>query len=461
MKVAVIGAGYVGLTTAAALAWVGHDVRVVEVDDGKLARLSDGRAPFYEAHLDDVLRACRHRLTFTSDHGNALTGADVAFIAVGTPPDADGAPDLHYLWAAVDQVLSTLRPGEGPLVLVTKSTVPVGTGDELAARVHRSAQQRPVLVASNPEFLRQGRALRDSMLPDRIAVGGPQEALDVLRELYRPILDQDFALPPGLEHPAERPSVPFLEVDRRSAELSKYAANAFLAMRISFVNEIANVSDRVGADIDDVVSVIGSDPRIGRHFLHAGIGYGGSCFPKDTRALHHIASTNGYDFALLSAVIQVNQNQPLRVLDLLTGALGDLRGKRVALLGLAFKPGTDDLREAPSVPLARALLERGAEVRGHDPQALGGARRVLPESVRLCSDVRDALNGADAAVLLTEWPEYLALPPEVFRSTMQRALVVDGRNALSKEVRSQLEYRGIGRRSTLAPVELHEAVTAD
>jgi len=461
MRVAVVGAGYVGLTTAAALAWTGHRVRVVEVDERKLGRLATGRAPFFEAHLDDAIAHCGDRLTFTPSHGEALEGADVAFIAVGTPPDAEGAPDLRQVRHAVRQVVATLETSDRSLVLVMKSTVPVGIGDELTREVAELRPPRPVVLASNPEFLRQGRALQDSLYPDRIVIGGPDEAVDALRELYRSVVERAFAPPAGLQPPEREGRVPVLEVDRRSAELAKYAANAFLAMRISFINEMANVCDRVGADIDAVASVIGSDPRIGRHFLHAGVGYGGSCFPKDTRALHHIATTNGYDLDLLPAIIRVNEGQRVRVLDKLRDRLGDLRGKRVALLGLAFKPGTDDMREAPSVPLAHTLVERGAEVRGHDPQALENAAELLPAETHLTIDVWEAVEGADAVVLLTEWPEYQALDPARLRAAMRRPLVVDGRNALPDAFRRELEYVGIGRGVPLRVALKRDALAAD
>lgn len=461
MNVTVVGAGYVGLTTATALAWVGHDVRVVEVDEAKLACLRAGSSPFFESHLDDVLQACRERLRFTSDHEEAVRGSEVVFIAVGTPTNPDGMPDLTHLHAAFGQVLDAVRGSAQSLVVVTKSTVPVGTGDRLAALVRSRALTPRVHLASNPEFLRQGRALADSLYPDRIVVGGSGPAVSALRRLYRPIVERHFEPPAGLERPAFQGPVPFQEVDLRSAELAKYAANAFLAMRISFINEVANVADLVGADVDEVASAIGADPRIGLSYLQAGLGYGGSCLPKDARALHQLAAANGYEFELLAAAMRVNDSQRARVVGHLEFSLGGLTGKRVALLGLAFKPGTDDMREAPSVQLAADLLARGAQVTGHDPRALANAERVMPAGVRLVPSVSDALQGADAAVLVTEWPEYAALKPEAFLSRMRRPLVVDGRNALSADVRRALEYRGIGLAGRARAASEPDALAAD
>lgn len=461
MRVVVIGAGYVGLTTAVALAWVGHDVRVVEADSCKVDALREGRPPFFEDSLGDAMRACGERLRFEASLGTALVDAEVAFVAVGTPARPDGAADLSQVDGAVRQLLRAIPEDHRGLVMVMKSTVPVGTGDRIGQQVAAGGLSDRVEVASNPEFLRQGRALRDSLYPDRIVLGGSDVALQTLGELYRPIRDRDFQPPVGLEVPAGPKRIPVLEVDRRSAEMAKYAANAFLAMRISFINEIANLCDHLGADVDAVASVIGADPRIGHRFLHAGVGFGGSCFPKDTRALQHLGMVNGYDPELLSAVIRVNENQRGRVLAKLEASLGDLSGKRVALLGLAFKPNTDDMREAPSITLAEVLLQRGALVRGHDPLALENARAVLPSGVVLCADVHDTLRNADAAVLLTEWSEYVALTPGDFRSTMRRPLVVDGRNALSESVRQEVEYHGIGRQGQGDVVARPDAMAAD
>lgn len=461
MKIAVIGAGYVGLTTAVSLAWVGHDVHVVERDETRLARLQAGSPPFFEEHLAGTMVACAEQLHFGRSYESALAGAEVAFIAVGTPSGEDGAPDLSQVEGALGQVLDAVSERRRELVLVVKSTVPVGTGDLYDARVADAGLVGIVHLAANPEFLRQGRALHDSLYPDRIVIGGAPDALVTLRRVYRPVADQSFEAPSELPRPGGLSAVPLLEVDRRSAELAKYAANGYLAMRISYINEIANLCDRLGADVDAVASIIGADHRIGNHFLHAGVGFGGSCFPKDTRALAHIARENGYAFELIAAVIRVNGRQRARVLERLELSLGGVGGRRVALLGLAFKPGTDDMREAPSVPLAQALVERGAEVVGHDPRALEQARRILPGAVALASSPEEALLGADAAVLLTEWPQYLALTPNVFRAAMRRPLVIDGRNALSDAVRHDLEYYGIGRPVLTDLLERHDAVAAD
>ncbi len=444
MRTAVIGTGYVGLTTGVTLAYLGHEVICADLDETKIEKLQNGVLPFFEPVLDEILSKAWHRVSFTTSLQAAADRADIIFLAVGTPANPDGSPDLHFFHVAVDHAIACLRTKETPTVLVNKSTVPVGTADQLAGRILEAGLTDTVSVASNPEFLRQGRAVADTLYPDRIVVGGDAAAVQALERLYAGIISQRFIEPEGAPRPAGLTRVPFVTVDRRSAELSKYAANAFLAMKISFINEMANICDRVNADVLQVAEIIGMDARIGSSFLHAGIGYGGSCFPKDTRALQYIADTSGYDFKLLSAVIEVNNAQKHTIIEKARNELKDLRGKKIAVLGLTFKPHTDDLREAPSIPIIQALVREGAEVSAHDPVALPKARALLPEAVRLNERLDEALLGADAALLVTEWPEYAGMEPEFLRSVMRRPLLIDGRNAWNGKDRSAVEYRGIG-----------------
>lgn len=444
MRVAVIGTGYVGLTTGVSLAFLGHQVTCVDVNESKINQLKSGILPFYEPLLKEILAVAQPNIAFSVSLPDAVQHADLVFLAVGTPANPDGSPHLGDFFSAAHQTIQSLRNKETPAVLVNKSTVPVGTSDQIQEWVEQSGLGLKVSVASNPEFLRQGRAVLDTLYPDRIVVGGDEPAVEALRQLYADIIGQRFAEPAGAPRPSHLHEVPFLAVDRRSAEISKYAANAFLAMKISFINEIANVCDRVGANVHHAAQIIGLDPRIGSSFLQAGIGYGGSCFPKDTRALQYIAETSGYDFKLLSAVIEVNNAQKFILLDKVRAELRHLRGKKIAVLGLSFKPQTDDMREAPSIPVIQGLLAEGAEVYAHDPIALDNARKLLPPSVHLESRLHDALEDAEAALLVTDWPEYLNLDPEYIRQIMRRPLWIDGRNALGPAVRSGIEYRGIG-----------------
>ena len=444
MKVAVIGAGYVGLSTGVALAYVGHEVTCVDIDAEKIRKLKDGKVPFFEPHLEELLGEVRSRMKFTDFLPEAAARADMVFLAVGTPAGSDGSPDMTDWYAAASETLACLKGKSAPTVLVNKSTVPAGTADRLQRLADKAGLAGKVTVASNPEFLRQGRALEDTLYPDRIVVGGDEAAAEALERLYAPIVRQSFAPPSGVARPEGLTRVPFLVTDRISAEISKYAANAFLAMKISFINEIANVCDRVGANVESVAGIIGMDPRIGPAFLRAGIGFGGSCFPKDTRALQYMASSSGYEFRLLSAVIEVNNAQKDILLSKLREELRDLRGRKIAVLGLAFKPMTDDMREAPSVPIIRALLDEGARVWAHDPAALEKARTVLPGEVRLCASLHEALQDAEAALLVTDWPEYAQLEGAYIRRTMKRPLWIDGRNALNPAARREIEYRGIG-----------------
>jgi UDPglucose 6-dehydrogenase len=446
LEVTVVGAGYVGLSTAVALALAGHRVWVVERDMQRLELLRDGGVPFDEPDLPSALHDCSERLMFTADLGAAVTASSIVILAVGTPPTPSHGADLTQLFTALEAIAPHLD--DQPRVVVVKSTVPVGTHTQVAVALNRLAPNATFTVSSNPEFLRQGRALRDAVFPDRIVVGADESwTLEVLRNLYRPLLEGGLPVPAALE--PHRPRLPptWLEVSPRSAELAKYAANAFLAMKISFINEIANVCDETGADVDEIIRVLGTDARIGADFLRPGLGYGGSCFPKDTRALSQIAARSGYDFRLLRAVIEVNAAQRFRALDRLEQHLDGLRGKTVAVLGLTFKPDTDDLRESLGVDIALELASRGATVWAHDPVAVRAARRVLPETIGVTDDLKRCLRGADAAILVTEWGVYRDADWTHLGKSMRRRLILDGRNVLEPDamIRAEFEYLGVGR----------------
>jgi UDPglucose 6-dehydrogenase len=420
--VAVFGAGYVGLVTGACLADLGHDVVVRDVVPEKVDALERGQIPIYEPGLDDVVARARPRLRFTLDVDEALGGAEYVFVCVGTPATYSGDADLSAVWTVIDE-LGAARPDA---VVVMKSTVPVGTGEKVRAAL-RARRLDAAAYVSNPEFTAEGSAVRDFMEPDRIVIGsfdaGPGDAVERLHA--------------GVDAPVVR-------TDVASAEMIKLASNAFLSTRISFVNEIANVCELVGADVEDVARGMGLDHRLGPHFLRAGVGFGGSCFPKDVSALKQLAGNSGYHFQLLSAVIEVNELQKRRVIGKLKKHLGSLRGTTVALLGLAFKPNTDDMREAPSIVLAGRLLSEGADVRGWDPVA--DAAEHLP-GVTLCASPLEAVTDADAAVVVTEWPELRELVRPEIREAMRRPVLIDGRNLLDP-VRAQAAgfvYEGIGR----------------
>lgn len=449
LEVAVIGAGYVGLSTAAALAACGHRVWVVERDPVRLEMLRSGRVPIQEPHLKAALFAPSSTVCFTADLRIAVCVSSIVVIAVGTPPTPSHGANLSQLYAVLEGIAPLLD--EQPRVVVVKSTVPVGTHAQASQELRRLAPIASFALVSNPEFLRQGRAVRDAVFPDRIVVGATQPwAFQAMKTLYGALLEGQISLTEALE--LERPvSLPaWLEVSPRSAELAKYAANAFLAMKISFVNEIANVCEETGADIDEVISVLGSDARIGADFLRAGLGYGGSCFPKDTRALSQIAAKSGYDFQLLRAVIEVNAAQRYRALDTLERRLNGVRGKTVTVLGLTFKPDTDDLRESLGIDLALELAARGAFVRTHDPVAAQAARELLPAGIAVSGNLEAMLTDADACVLVTEWREYLTADWARLGARMRHALVLDGRNALEPTVMfaAGFTYLGIGRADT-------------
>jgi UDPglucose 6-dehydrogenase len=422
VRVAVFGAGYVGLVTGACFAELRHDVVVRDVVAPKINALRAGRVPIHEAGLEAMLERNRERLAFTLDVAEAVEGADVVYIAVGTPPTYSGDADLSAVWTVVDE----LPEVEHRIVVAMKSTVPVGTGRAVRHRLDDRGLSN-VGYVSNPEFTAEGTAVRDFMEPDRIVIGAFDLADgDVIAKLHE-----------GIDAPIVRCDVP-------SAEMVKLAANAALVTRISFINEIANVCEATGADVTTVAEGIGLDRRIGPSFLRAGIGYGGSCFPKDSLALKQLAANSGYNFQLLNAVIEVNELQKRRVIGKLERRLGPLRGKRIALLGLAFKPGTDDMREAPSLVLAGRLLSEGAEVIAWDPVADGAAHL---HGVEIAPSALGALDGADAAVVVTEWPEVSELDWAQAAGRMRGNVVVDGRNVLDPGKLRALGfiYEGIGR----------------
>ena len=448
MNVAILGTGYVGLTTGACLAYLGHQVTCVDPVAEKIGALQRGEVPFHEPYLEELLVQARPNLKFTMDYSEAIPDAQVVFIAVGTPPGVGGAPDLRYLQAAAEGVGERLGPHF--TVIVNKSTVPIGSGNWVGALVRDTAERRGhgkdcFAVASNPEFLREGSALLDSLYPDRVVIGAddPRTA-EVLYTLYRPILDQTFQPPTFLPRPDRMGAVPLISTDLASAELIKYAANAFLALKISYINEIGQLAEKVGADISQVARGIGLDARIGTRFLQAGIGWGGSCFGKDTAALISTASEYGLDMAIVKSARQVNQRQRERVVEKLLGELKLLKGRTVGLLGLAFKPHTDDLREAPALDVARHLLERGARVKVHDPVAMDRFKKDHPTlDVTLASDAYDVARDADALVLVTEWPQYLDLNWESLASGMRTPILLDTRHVLDRARVTRAGFRYI------------------
>ncbi|HEU6444990.1 MAG TPA: UDP-glucose/GDP-mannose dehydrogenase family protein [Gaiellaceae bacterium] len=421
-RIGIFGAGWVGVVTAACFAELGHDIVVRDVSAERIDALLAGGLPFHEPDLVDLVERNAERLTFTLDAAEAASGAEFLYVCVGTPSTYSGDADLSYVWSVLDD----LPELAGDPVLVMKSTVPVGTGDKVRAALDARGLEQ-VGYVSNPEFLSEGTAVRDFMSPDRIVIGAFDQADgDRVEELHESL------------------DAPVVRSDVASAEMIKLAANAFLMTRISFINEIANVCELVGADVQEVARGVGLDHRLGPHFLRAGIGYGGSCFPKDASALKQLASNSGYHFQLLTAVIEVNELQKRRVVAKLEKHLGKLRGKRIALLGLSFKPNTDDMREAPSVVLASRLLAEGAETRGWDPVANPGE---LLKGVEIRETIADAVKDADAAVIVTEWEELRSLAVPEIRDAMRNPLIVDGRNILDPEEvrRAGFAYEGVGR----------------
>lgn len=445
MKIAMVGAGYVGLVTGVCLADFGHDVVCVDNDRTKIEALRRGEIPIYEPGLAELVKAnvAAGRLIFSDDLAAAARGAEVIFVAVGTPSRrGDGHADLRYVHAVARDIAASV---EGFTVVVTKSTVPVGTGDEVAAIIAAANPEADVAVVSNPEFLREGAAIEDFKRPDRIVVGLEDErARAVMNEVYRPLyLNQ----------------APMMFTGRRTAELIKYAANAFLAMKVAFINEIADLCERTGADVQQVARGIGLDKRIGPKFLHAGPGFGGSCFPKDTLALVKIGQDNESPMRLVETVVAINDQRKRAMSRRVVAACGgEVRGKTIGVLGLTFKPNTDDMRDAPSIDIIRGLLDRGAQVVAYDPQGMAAARSVI-EGIAYAESAYAAAEGADALVLVTEWNEFRSLDLDRLKATMQAPVFVDLRNVYRPEemARNGFHYVSIGRPAGSERAEQAEA----
>jgi UDPglucose 6-dehydrogenase len=432
MHIAVIGVGYVGLVTGACFAEFGVDVTCVDIDAEKIARLSDGIIPIYEPSLEQLVAKNTQagRLHFTSNLKAAVEQALVIFLAVGTPPREDGSADLTYVETATRSIAEYMN---GYKVIVTKSTVPVGTGERLRKLIREHQKGRDNFgIVSNPEFLREGAAIDDFMRPDRVVIGSrDEEAIAIMRDLYRPLYLIE---------------TPFVITSLEAAELTKYAANAFLATKISFINEIANLCDRIGCDVHDVARAMGMDGRIGRKFLHPGPGFGGSCFPKDTRALVSVAREYGVDSLIVDAVIEVNERQRAAMIPKIEKLAGNLKGKTVAVLGLSFKPETNDMRDAPSVDIIRGLTERGAIIRAYDPVAMKEAIKVLPD-IMYVEDEYTAVEGADVLVFMTEWNQFRALDMQRIHTLMRAPRIADLRNIYEPDDMRELgfDYIGVGR----------------
>lgn len=432
MHIAVIGTGYVGLVSGACFAEFGIDVTCVDVDQSKIEKLNNGVIPIYEPGLDQIVEknVKAGRLHFTTDLKSAVEGALVVFLAVGTPPKEDGSPDMSYYQQAAKEVAEAMN---GYKVLVTKSTVPVGTGKWLREFVNENLKNPSEFgVASNPEFLREGAAIEDFMRPDRVVIGSNEErAIEVMKELYRPLYLIE---------------TPIVITSLEAAELIKYAANAFLATKITFINEIANLCDAIGCDVHDVARGMGMDNRIGRKFLHPGPGYGGSCFPKDTRALTTVADQFGVETRIVDAVIEANDRQRDAMIPKIEKIAGDLNGKRIGVLGLSFKPETDDMRESPAIEILHGVIERGASVKAFDPVAMEESKHYI-NGIEYGVDEYDAIDGADVLLIITEWNQFRALDMEKVKGLLNAPKIVDLRNIYEPSDMRELgfEYVGVGR----------------
>ena len=433
-KIVVAGTGYVGLVTGACLSEIGHNVTCVDIDERKVEIMKQGISPIYEPGLDELLKKNYEagRLNFTIDYKNAYKDADVVFIGVGTPEREDGSANLDYVFNVCKQIAENV---ENDCLVVVKSTVPIGTNDRVEEFLKDNVKNNiQIEVASNPEFLAQGTAVRDTLHASRIVIGVESEnAENILREIYNPF------------------GQPIVSTNRRSAEMIKYASNDFLALKISFINEMANVCEIVGADIEDVARGMSFDKRIGDKFLKAGLGYGGSCFPKDTKALHWLANDNGYEIKTIKAAIEVNENQKYKLFRKAKERFGSLKGKKVAVLGLTFKPGTDDLREAPSIPNVRRLLNEGAEIVAYDPVGEENFKKLFPTEITYVKTPEETLKDADIAFIFTEWDTIKNINLNKYVELMNNAVIYDGRNCydLNEVMQHNVDYYSVGRQSVL------------
>ncbi len=431
MKVAVVGTGYVGLVVGACLAESGNDVVCVDKDDAKVRMLRRGKSPIYEPGIEDLLRRnkAEGRLSFTTDLPKAVRASQIIFIAVGTPQGEDGSADLQHVMGVARDIARAMN---GYKVIVDKSTVPVGTAARVREVIRRETTH-PFSVVSNPEFLKQGAAVDDFMKPDRVVIGAEDpQAAELMVALHKPFT---------------RTGAPIMVMDCASAELSKYAANAMLATKISFMNEIANVCEAYGADVDRVRQAMGSDRRIGQAFLFPGVGYGGSCFPKDVKAIVKFSADRKYDFKILKSVEAVNESQKRLLVRKMEAHFGSLKGRTIAIWGLAFKPKTDDMREAPAVPIIKSLLEKGAKIQAYDPEAMAVAKSLFPKGVTFVKNNYDALKGADALAVITEWQEFREPDFQRMRKLLKAPVIFDGRNIYQPEQMKELGfvYKSVGR----------------
>jgi UDPglucose 6-dehydrogenase len=451
MHIAVVGSGYVGLVAGACFADLGHEVTLVDNDEQKLAALKTGQVPIHENFLPELLARHRgSRLDFSGDLQAAVRASKAIFIAVGTPPTDQGEADLSYVESVAQSISGAIN---GYKVVIEKSTVPVYTSDWIRKIILRNAAPPESFdVASNPEFLREGTAVTDFLYPDRIVVGADSErCAAVLREIYTPLSDGSYYRRPEAIPKPDRACIPppLIVTSAKSAELIKHASNAFLAVKISFINAVASICESVGANVQQVVQGIGSDSRIGSRFLNPGIGYGGSCFPKDLSAFRAVARECGYEFRLLDEVMRINEEQRHRFLRKVRSALWTLRGKRIGILGLAFKGGTDDIRESPAILLTQSLLQEGCQIAAYDPAAMERAREVLNSSVEFVSSPYEAATGADALLILTEWDEFAGLDLKRLHKALKYPIVIDGRNLYDPEImaRSGFTYYSVGRQA--------------